>query len=128
MNKMTPIKFIEEIMHKKNRLIAISLVLNIGSYIITRLIMNRASLSERTETLITGGVLIISTAFVLISNKKADNKIRESSYDRIEMENYEFAKAVYEHKLYEDSQIIPVIKATQTVMKSKSKDIRIGGA
>lgn len=125
---MTPIKFIEEIMHKKNRLIAISLVLNIGAYIITRLMIHHASLSERTETFITAGVLVISTAFVLIFNKKVDNKIRESAYDRIEMENYEFAKAVYEHKLYEDSQIIPVIKATQTVMKVESKDIRIGGA
>lgn len=128
---MTPIKFILEIMHKKNRLIASSLILTIMLIIITHLLIYIGIIPQSLDVIIScSGGLLISFGTTHINNRM-NKKIMATMYDRMMEENYEFTTAMYDHKIYTEPQIVPVLMMTSKFIREKMEDKmhdKIGGA
>lgn len=128
---MTPIKFILEIMHKKNRILALTLILTNLVLIVTHILINSGVIPESFEMSITVIEAIVIVVMSLFISNRLDRKIKETMYDRMMEENYEFTAAMYDHKVYTEPQIIPVLMMTSKFIREKMEDKmhdKIGGA
>ena len=119
---MQPIKFITKLInkHAHRYMVLSSLWATIGMIMIP--IYHYMNLSISTKFLIATIVCIVVSVVTNYIYTMHDLKDLEAADNEIMKENYELATALYEHKLYKDHDIAPIVLAMYQVAQEHEND------
>lgn len=119
---MQPIKFITRLINKHaHRYVVLSSIWGcIGMIMIP--IYHYTNISISSKLLIATIVYIVTSVVTNYIYTMHDLKDLTNANDEIMKENYELATALYEHKLYKDNDIAPIVLAMAMVAQENEDD------